>query len=355
MIFCLKWCAMEKDVFSLDNYVYNLPQELIAQKPLSKRDEARLLFVNRKTEELQEYRFKDIVKFVEAGDVLVINDTKVIRARLWARRFSGGKVEILFLKKIDDYRIEALLRPARRIKIGEILIGDNRERIEIEILDRSSQGIWIVKFRKKVDEVISKMGCVPLPPYIKKETEEYNYQTVFAEKEGAIASPTAGLHFTPELLRKIKDEGVKIARITLHCGLPTFRPIKTQDIRDHIMDEEFFIVSEESARIINEAKLKNKKIFAVGTTSVRSLESASEFKDGKFFVVPKSGYTNLYIYPGYKFKIIDALITNFHTPCSTNLVLVATFCGLKLIKKAYNYAITSRFRFFSFGDAMLIV
>jgi len=340
-----------KEIYSLSNFYYEFPQELIAQKPLKERDKARLLVVDRKDNSFKEYLFKDIINFLEEGDVLVINDTKVIKARLWAKRKTGAKIEILLTRKIEDTVWKVLARPAKRLKLKEIIFFDHSEKINAQVLERIPSGEFILKFSLPVEEFLDKIGNVPLPPYIKEKVDEEDYQTVFSQKEGSVASPTAGLHFTHSLLEKIKNKGVKIAKITLHCGVFTFRPIKTEDIRKHKIQEEYFVISSESADLINEAKNKGKRVFAVGTTTTRALESSCNDN----VVIPQEGYTSLYIYPGYKFKIIDALITNFHTPCSTNLILVASFCGLELMKKAYQYAIERRFRLFSLGDAMLIL
>ncbi len=342
---------MEK-IYSLSNFYYELPQELIAQRPLEERDKARLLVVDRKKNTFKEYIFKDIINFLEEEDVLVINDTKVIKARLWAKRETGAKIEILLTRKIEDAVWKVLARPARRLRLKEVIFFNHDKKIYAQILERTPSGEFILKFSLPVENFLNKIGNTPLPPYIKEKVDEKDYQTVFSQKEGSIASPTAGLHFTHSLLEKIKDKGVKIAKITLHCGAFTFRPVKTEDIRKHKIQEEYFIISQESAQLINEAKKKGKRIFAVGTTTTRALESSiSEEK----IVIPQKRYTSLYIYPGYKFKIVDALITNFHTPCSTNLILVASFCGLELVKKAYQYTIERKFRFFSLGDAMLIL
>jgi len=342
---------MKEDVFSLTNFCYQLPPQLIAQRPLPRREEARLLIVERKSKCIKEDVFKNIINFLEEEDVLVLNDTKVIRARLWARRRTGAKIEILLTRKIEKDVWAVLAKPARRLKLDEVILFDHKD-ISAQVLERNSYGEFILRFSLPVEDFLNEIGEVPLPPYIKEKVEEESYQTVFSKEKGAIASPTAGLHFSLPLLERIKAKGIRVVFLTLHCSAFTFRPVKAEDIRKHRMQKESFIIPPQTAYIINEAKRRKRRVFSVGTTSTRALESSVN-SSGE--VIPQKGETSLYIYPGYKFKIVDALITNFHTPCSTNLILVASFAGLDLVKKAYQYAIDKRFRFFSFGDAMLII
>ena len=343
--------------FDLSEFGYTLPIELIAQKPQEKRDESRLLILDRQKKTVKEGIFKEIVDFLEKGDVLVLNDTKVIPARIFGRKQTGAKIEVLLLREIEKGLWEALIKPAKRIKLNQKIFF-NQNSFWAELLEKKEDGINLIKFNTTdIKELLNKYGKLPIPHYIKKYPDEPNrYQTVYAQKEGAVASPTAGLHFTEELLEKLKLKGINIVYITLHCGLATFRPIKEKDIRRHKMPEEYYQISEDTAKIINQAKKEKRRVFACGTTTTRALETASFLdKDGIFKVKSESGNTKLFIYPGYQFKIIDGLITNFHLPYSTNLILVASFCGLDFTLKAYQYAIERKFRFYSFGDAMLII
>ncbi|MCF7870107.1 MAG: tRNA preQ1(34) S-adenosylmethionine ribosyltransferase-isomerase QueA [Candidatus Omnitrophica bacterium] len=342
---------MGKEIFKAANYDFKIAEHLIAQSPKYPRDESRILVLERKTGRLTEKKFRDIVEFFQKDDCLVLNNTKVFKARMFAKKETGGKIEVFLLKELKEGCWQCLVNPAKRAKIAnKIFFGDS---YQAEVLDKNSQGLFILKFYPaQIDDLVKSKGEVPLPPYIKKRSKLEDYQTVYAKKPGAAAAPTAGLHFTKDLLNKLKEKGVKIAYLTLHCGLATFRPIKKEDIRDHPMAKEYIELSKETAGIINKAKKKNKRIFAVGTTAARSLESSAI---SSLEVRTYSGQTSLYITPGYKFKVVDALITNFHTPLSTNLVLVSSFSSPKLIKKAYDYSQESKFRFFSFGDAMLII
>lgn len=348
---------MEENIYSLKNFNYEIPKELIAQEPLVRRDTARLLVVNRKNRILKEVVFKEIINFLEKGDVLVLNNTKVIKAHLSGRRETGGKLDFLLLQEAQKGLWEVLAKPAKRARRGCTVIFSENGDFYAKIVGKTPQGTRLLRFSpSNIKPLLKIYGKVPLPPYIKKELEEENrYQTVFAVREGAIAAPTAGFHFTEDLLNEIKEKGVEIVYITLHCGLPTFRPVKTLDIRQHKLDQEVLEISEHAARVINQAKQRGRKIFAVGTTTIRALESTALLTDKVSRIVSQTKSTSLYIYPGYNFKIVDAIITNFHTPCSTNLILIASFCGLELIQVSYEYAITNKFRFFSFGDAMLII
>ncbi|MFH1238914.1 MAG: tRNA preQ1(34) S-adenosylmethionine ribosyltransferase-isomerase QueA [bacterium] len=341
------------------DFNYNLPAGLIAQTPMPTRDKSKLMVLNRDSGQMEHKIFKDIIFYLQENDVLVINDTKVIPARLYGMKEPGGaKIELLLLKKIEEPEIwEALLNPGRRVKIGSKIFF--AKELTAEVLAKKPDGKAIVKFSCKGNfrKIIGKIGRMPLPPYIKRpagEEDKKRYQTVFARKEGAVAAPTAGLHFTPSLLAKIKTRGVKIAPVTLHTGWGTFQPVRVENITEHKMEEEYFQISAESAQLINEAKKKGGRIIAVGTTSVRTLESAAEKIADGWKLKAGSGWTNLFVYPGYKFKLVDALVTNFHLPESTLLMLVSAFAGKELIDKTYQEAIRKKYRFFSYGDAMLI-
>lgn len=337
-----------------EDYNYDLPNELIAQTPLAVRSASRLLVVDRKTESYEDRVFTDVVDYLESGDALVINDTKVIPARLIGfKEETGAKIEILLLKNLEGDVWEALSKPTKRLKIGTV-VSFGEGLLRIEVLEILESGVVHVKLHYEgiLMEVLEKLGTMPLPPYIHEELREQGrYQTVYAEILGSAAAPTAGLHFTEELLKTIESKGVKIVHVTLHVGLGTFRPVEETDIRDHKMHIEHFVVSEESAKVLNETKENGGRIIAVGTTSVRTLESVYA-KYGKF--VPCEEDTGIFIYPGYKFNCIDAMITNFHLPKSTLLMLVSAFAGREFILKVYEHAIEERYRFFSFGDAMII-
>lgn len=337
-------------VLRLSDYDYDLPEELIAQEPVEPRDASRLMVVNRKTGDISLCIFRDISNFLRVGDVLVLNNTKVIPARIYGRKETGAKIEVLLLRKIGDKEYEALVKPGKRAKMGtKIYFSDN---IYAEVLQKKEEGIFILQFSSEdIEEILPKIGNIPLPPYIKKPLRDpYRYQTVYAVKEGAVAAPTAGLHFTQELLNTLKEKGVEILYITLHVGLGTFRPVVVEDITKHKIDPEYFEVEEEVAKEINLAKKEGRRVIAVGTTVVRVLEAQG--KSGK--LEAGRGLVDLFIYPGFEFKIIDGLITNFHLPKSTLLMLVAAFMGYDLMKRAYKKAIEERMRFYSFGDAMFI-
>lgn len=347
---------MPSDVYNLANYTYTVPSAFIAQEPVSPRDTSRLLMVDRKKGILKKSIFKNILDFFERDDVLVLNDTEVIRARLWGRIQSGSKLEVLLLREKEAGLWEVLIKPGKRGRINtEVVFGNDRFRARI--VEKSESGSRIMRFSPaNIEPFLAEVGQVPLPPYIKKELQEARlYQTVYAQRKGAVAAPTAGLHFTEALLSELTRKGITILYVTLHCGWATFRPVKTEDIRSHPIESEYFELSTEAVQIINQAKKDGRRIVAVGTTTVRTLESASFLQDKKTALVrAAAGETRLYIVPGYQFKIVDALITNFHTPCSSNLILVASFSGLELTRRAYTCAINDNFRFFSFGDAMLI-
>ncbi len=342
---------MKQDPFHLSRYDYQLPEAMIAQTPAVPRDSSRLLVVERASQNLQDKKFRDIGDFLEPGDVLVLNDTRVINARLYARRPSGAKLEVFLLKERARGVWEALVNPAQRARVGETI--QFQEGFTAKLVERTVDGGRVLEFSStKINEALSRLGEVPLPRYIKQMVKDgASYQTVYAQKDGAVAAPTAGLHFTPRLLQEIQAKGVKVVYLTLHCGLATFRPVKADDVRKHPMTAEWFEITADTAKTINQAKAQGRRIVAVGTTSLRSLESAA--KDGRLHAF--SGETNIYIFEGYEFKIVNVLLTNFHTPCSTNLILVSAFGGYDLLHRAYQHAIAEKYRFFSFGDAMLII
>lgn len=338
-------------------FEYYLPEELIAQEPIETRDSSNLLILNRKDKSFKKAGFKEIVNFIEEGDVLVLNDTRVIKARLIGKRRTGGRVELLLLREKGEGVWESMANPLRRIKINEdIYFAEGK--FSGKVLEKTEGGTCLIGFNTPdIRNLIIEYGKIPLPHYIKKEINDLErYQTVYADKDGAIAAPTAGLHFTERLLGELSLKGVKIVYISLHCGLATFKQVSHEDIREHKMSPEFYDVSLEAAEVINQAKLNRKRIFAVGTTAVKALETAGFMdEEGIPQVRHQKGESGLYIYPGYKFKIIDVLLTNFHLPRSTNLILVSAFAGVDFIHQAYQYAIEKRFRFYSLGDAMLII
>lgn len=336
------------------DFYYDLPEELIAQEPLKDRASSRLLVLDKNTGEIEHKIFKNIVDYLKKGDCLVINDTKVMPARLiGARKNTGARVEILLLVRKDLDTWEVLTYPGKKAKPGDIItFGDGR--LEAEILDVIEGGNRIIKFHYDgvFETILDELGEMPLPPYITHKLEDKNrYQTVYAVHEGSAAAPTAGLHFTTELLEQIKNMGVEIAHVTLHVGLGTFRPVKVDDVSNHEMHSEYYIVEQEEADKINNAKKNGGRIISVGTTSTRTLESVT---DENGIVHAGSGWTKIFIYPGYKFKIIDCLITNFHLPESTLIMLVAALVGKDRILDTYKTAVQEKYRFFSFGDAMFI-
>ena len=335
------------------DFDFYLPEELIAQTPLEKRDTSRLLHLDKQTGEIEHKHFYDIKQYLHAGDCLVLNDSRVLPARLIGSRPTGGAVELVLLKDIGDNRWECLSRPGRKTKPGQELIFGNSELTAV-VQEVTLGGNRIVKFSYEgiFLEILERLGKMPLPPYIKEELQDSErYQTVYSKELGSAAAPTAGLHFTKELLAEIEDMGVKICYVTLHVGLGTFRPVKADKIEDHEMHSEFCIVPDETAETVNAVKRAGGRVIAVGTTSCRTLESFTT-EDGTLQAT--SGWTNIFIYPGYKFKCIDALITNFHLPESTLIMLVSALAGRENILNAYNTAVKERYRFFSFGDAMMI-
>lgn len=337
------------------DFYYDLPEELIAQDPLADRSASRLLHLDRETGEIEHTDFKHITRYLKPGDCLVINDTKVIPARLYGNKVgTDAGIEILLLKRKGDNVWETLVKPGKKARPGTVIsFGDGL--LTGEVIDVVEEGNRLIQFSYEgiFEEILDKLGEMPLPPYITHKLEDKNrYQTVYAKNEGSAAAPTAGLHFTEELLEEIRGMGVSIAHVTLHVGLGTFRPVKVDDVEKHHMHSEFYVVEEDQAKLINDTRKNGGRIISVGTTSCRTLESAAdEFGN----LQAKSGWTEIFIYPGYEFKIIDGLITNFHLPESTLLMLVSALAGKEHIMKAYEEAVKERYRFFSFGDAMLIV
>lgn len=338
----------------LSEFNYDLPQELIAQVPIKNRDGSRLLILDRSTQTLEDKIFRDIIDYLEPGDCLVRNNTKVIPARLYGKKDTGANVEFVLLKNIEGDIWEAMVRPGNKLHIGaKVIFGDGL--LTAEILDTTEDGTRKVKFTYDgiFNEILDQIGLMPLPPYIHESLKDNDrYQTVYAKYEGSAAAPTAGLHFTPELLKKIEEKGIDIANVTLHVGIGTFRPVKETNIEDHHMHTEHYYIKQEDADKINKAKLAGKRVIAVGTTSCRTLETIADPKTG--MVNACEGDTGIYIYPGYKFKCIDGLITNFHLPESTLIMLVSAFAGKDYIMKAYKHAVDEKYKFFSFGDAMFI-
>ena len=337
---------------SLDTYDYHLPENLIAQTPLEKRDESRLLIFDRKTKDIYHRHFKDITDFLKKGDVLVVNNTRVLPARLMAKKDTGANVEILLLKRINLNDWEVLLKPGKRVKIGTILtISDE---LKCELIEIKQDGNRIVRFYYNgvFEEILNRVGSMPLPHYIhEKLKDKERYQTVYNKVLGSAAAPTAGLHFTPELIKKIQDMGVEILELTLDVGLGTFRPCKEKDITKHVMHTEHYRLTQDVADKINKAKIENRRVIAVGTTSVRTLETVAQ---NGMPLEASEGDTSIFIYPPYEFKVVDALITNFHLPKSTLLMLVSAFAGYENTMNIYETAVENQYRFFSFGDAMFI-
>ncbi len=339
--------------FTKKDFYYDLPEEQIAQTPANPRDCSRLLVYDRTTKHTEHKIFRDITDYLKEGDVLVVNNTKVLPARLYAHTQNGGAVEVLLLKRLNINRWEVLVKPGKKCTVGKKLVISDELSLTVEDITPSGERIVVFEYDGVFEEILEKLGSMPLPPYIKEKLEDKTrYQTVYAKFDGSAAAPTAGLHFTPELIQKIKAKGVQIAEVLLHVGLGTFRPVKEEIITDHKMHSEYFEVSAEAAEIINAAKREGRRVIAVGTTSVRTLESAT---DESGLIIPQKGNTQIFIYPPYKFKCVDALITNFHLPESTLIMLVAAMTGREEILGLYKLAVDSGYRFFSFGDAMLIV
>ena len=336
------------------DFNYYLPEELIAQTPLKDRAKSRLLVLDKKTGKYFDKSFENIIEYLEKGDTLVLNDTKVIPARLYGHREEKEEaIEVLLLKNIENDRWEVLAKPGKKLKIGTKIIFDD-DLLSAVVVDILEDGERVIEFSYKgiFNEILDKLGTMPLPPYITKRLEDKDrYQTVYAKNLGSAAAPTAGLHWTRELLNKVEEKGVNVCYVTLHVGLGTFRPVKVENVETHKMHSEYFKISKEVCDIINKTKEEGKKVISVGTTTCRVLESASK-DDRKIY--PASGETSIFIYPGYKFKIIDSLITNFHLPESTLIMLVSALAGKENIMSAYTHAVEEKYRFFSFGDAMFI-
>lgn len=337
----------------LSDFNYYLPEELIAQTPIEKRDESRLMVLDKNTGEIEHKIFRDIIDYLQPGDCLVRNNTKVIPARLYGKKETGAKVEFVLLKNLEGDIWEAMVRPGNKLHSGaKVIFGDGL--LRAEILETLQDGTRKVKFEYDgiFNEILDKIGLMPLPPYIHESLKDNDrYQTVYAKYEGSAAAPTAGLHFTDELLKKIEEKGISIANVTLHVGIGTFRPVKEKNIEDHQMHTEHYYIKQEDADKINKAKLSGHRVIAVGTTSCRTIETIA---DEKGLVKACEGDTGIYIYPGYKFKCLDALITNFHLPESTLIMLVSALAGRENILNAYNEAVKEKYKFFSFGDAMFI-
>ncbi|EGC84480.1 tRNA preQ1(34) S-adenosylmethionine ribosyltransferase-isomerase QueA [Anaerococcus hydrogenalis] len=336
-----------------EDFDYNLPEELIAQHPADKRDFSRLMVVDRKTGQREDKHFYDIIDYLNEGDLLVMNDTRVIPARLFGHRpDKEEKIEVFLLENIEKDKWEVLVKPGKKMKIGTKCIFSDE--LSLEVIDIKEDGNRVVEFSYEgiFQEILDRLGNMPLPPYIKEKLKDKErYQTVYSKNPGSVAAPTAGLHFTKELLKKIEDKGVKLAFITLNVGLGTFRPVKVDDVKNHKMHSEYYQISKETADLINETKKNNKRIISTGTTTTRTLESVFK-KNGQ--IKEDSGWTDIFIYPGFKFNVIDCQITNFHLPKSTLIMLVSALANKEIILDAYKDAVEKKYRFFSFGDAMFL-
>lgn len=336
------------------DFYFDLPEELIAQRPLENREDSRLMVMDPSNGELKHQKFSDILNHLREGDCLVFNNTKVIPARLFGTKPTGATVEFLLLKRLDLNKWETLVKPGKKAKIGATFsFGDGR--LRATVVDVADEGGRIIEFDYEgvFEEILDELGTMPLPPYIKESLDHpERYNTVYAKHDGSAAAPTAGLHFTEEILEKAKKKGVHLAFLTLHVGLGTFRPVKVDDVLSHKMHSEYYMLDEENAQIINEAKARGGRIISVGTTSTRTLESIA---DEKGFLSAKNGWTDIFIYPGYAFKVVDGLVTNFHLPESTLIMLVSAFTSKERTLRAYQVAVEESYRFFSFGDAMLII
>ncbi len=339
----------EKVQYKKSDFYYDLPEERIAQTPVEPRDCSRLLVYRKDTKQIEDKIFRDIAEYLHEGDVLVVNNTKVIPARMWAKTPHGGVVEVLLLKRYDLNTWEVLMRPGKKGKIGVTMTVSDELSFTVKDITETGERVVEFAFEGAFEDVLSRVGTMPLPPYIKEKLQnQARYNTVYSKTDGSAAAPTAGLHFTEELLQKLKDKGVQIAEVLLHVGLGTFRPVSEDIITDHKMHSEFYQISEKAAEMINAAKAEGRRIIAVGTTSVRTLESVA---DEKGFVRACSGNTEIFLYPPYKMKCVDALVTNFHLPESTLIMLVACLTGREEILEVYKYAVENKYRFFSFGDA----
>ena len=336
------------------DFNFDLPEELIAQHPLEKRDYSRLMVLDKKTGEIEHKHFYDILEYLKEGDTLVLNNTRVMPARLFGQKEeTGSKIEFLLLKRVEGDKWECLAKPGKKAKVGATFtFGDGK--LKCTVVDIVEEGNRIIEFSYDgiFEQVLDELGEMPLPPYITGRLDDRErYQTVYSKEKGSAAAPTAGLHFTEDILKKVKEKGVNIAYLTLHVGLGTFRPVKVDDVNEHVMHSEYYCLDQENADIINNTKKNGGRVISVGTTSTRTLETIAE-EDGT--VAAKSGWTNIFIYPGYKFKVVDNLITNFHLPESTLIMLVSALAGKETVMNAYNEAVKERYRFFSFGDSMFI-
>ena len=336
------------------DFDFYLPEEQIAQHPLERRDESRLMVLDKETGEIEHKRFYDIIEYLNPGDTLVLNNTRVMPARLIGEKeVTGGKIEFLLLKRLEGDKWECLAKPGKSARVGRrFTFGHGK--LKAEVIDVLDNGNRIIEFEYEgiFEQVLDSLGEMPLPPYIHERLEDRErYQTVYSKENGSAAAPTAGLHFTEELLQKIKDKGINIAYVTLHVGLGTFRPVQVEDVENHEMHSEFYMLHEEDAKIINDTKDRGNKVISVGTTSTRTLETIGDI-NGR--VKAQCGWTNIFIYPGYEFKVVDRLITNFHLPESTLIMLVSTLAGKENVLNAYNIAVKEGYRFFSFGDAMFV-
>ncbi len=344
------------NILKVDLFDFHLPEELIAQTPLEQRDASRLMVLNKETGNVKHHMFHDLLDYVQEGDCLVLNDTRVLPARLFGtKEDTGANIEVLLLKQTQGDTWETLVKPAKRVKEGTVIsFGDGR--LTAICKETSDQGGRLLEFNYEgiFYEILEQLGEMPLPPYIKERLDDQErYQTVFAREQGSAAAPTAGLHFTEEMLEQLKEKGVHIAFLTLHVGLGTFRPVSVDDLEEHDMHSEFYQVSEGTAALLNSVREKGGRIISVGTTSTRTLETIATEHNGKF--VASSGWTNIFIFPGYEFKAIDGMITNFHLPKSTLIMLVSALAGRENVISAYEQAVAEKYRFFSFGDAMLIL
>ena len=343
----------EKVRYTKRDFYYDLPEERIAQTPAMPRDSSRLLVYDRKNKSIEDKIFRDVVDYLKAGDLLVVNNTKVLPARVYAHTAHGGAVEILLLKRYDLKTWEVLMKPGKKGKIGAVMTVNSELSFTVKDITETGERVIEFDYDGSFEEILARVGTMPLPPYIKEKLrDQTRYNTVYSKVDGSAAAPTAGLHFTPELLQKIKDKGVEIAEVLLHVGLGTFRPVSEEIITDHKMHSEFYEIKADAAEKINRAKAEGRRVIAVGTTSVRTLESVA---DEKGFVRACNGNTEIFLYPPYQMKCVDALITNFHLPESTLIMLVACLTGREEILNVYEYAVKNEYRFFSFGDACLIL